>query len=277
MQYIGFIHRRALKYVDHFLSHPYKPNYQALKKLKVPDKKIAKVYFPIIIDTSIFKYNQDFKKDISEENFNKMKNFTFKIFHPSRLMIQRKKALIEAGQWKGNEMLLLGLRRFIDDYAVNDICIVLPDRVQSVDKEIFERIIKEQRLENNIVWVKGETDQGFNKREMVAFYSSSDLVVDEFGIGWFGSIVIEGAACSRPTMCYVDENATHKMYPWHPIISVNTPIDIAKEIARLYFDKDYSNKKGEESRSWAVEFHSQENAGIKYAAQIQSLLEESLS
>jgi len=103
-------------------------------------------------------------------------------------------------------------------------------------------------------------------------YSPSDLVVDEFGVGWFGSIVVEGAACSKPTMCYLDKTGIDKMYPWHPILSVNTPETIAEEIAKLYFDKGYAGEKGDESRRWAEEFHSQENAGKFYALQISNLL-----
>jgi hypothetical protein len=110
---------------------------------------------------------------------------------------------------------------------------------------------------------------------MVALYSASDLVVDEFGVGWFGSIVVEGTACSKPTMCYLDEKGIQKMYPWHPIISVNTPETIAEEIAKLYFDRKYANQKGEDSRRWAETFHSQENAGRLYAKQMMEAISKS--
>ncbi len=272
--YIGSIQRRAMKYVSHFLSHPFTPNYLALSRLKVPPEKIAEVYFPIIIDTEIFKFNPNYKSRISKENLEKIEKFSFRIFHPSRLMISRRQALVDAGQWKGNEMLLQGLRVFIDKHGINDICVMLPNRVQSVDKAMFDAEIDRLKLNNNIVWLNGKTNQGFDKQEMVALYSSSDLVVDEFGAGWFGSIVVEGTACSRPTMCYLDEVGMKKMYPWHPIISTNTPEGIADEIAKLYFDKEYARRKGEESRSWSVEFHNHENAGKAYATQLQQLLSE---
>ncbi len=270
--FMGRIHRKGMRYIDKFLSHPFSPNYLALSRLKVPDSKIADFYFPIIIDTEIFKLDENYESKISKENWNNLKKFSFRIFHPSRLMIQQKKALVEAGQWKGNEMLLKGLRTFIDKYSINDICIMLPNRVQSVDKMMFDEETERLQLHNNIVWLNGKTNQGFDKQEMVALYSSSDLVVDEFGVGWFGSIVVEGTACSKPTMCYIDEIGMKKMYPWHPVISTNTPEGIAEEIAKLYFDKTYTRQKGKESRSWAVQFHSHENAGKVYAEQIQKLL-----
>lgn len=272
--YMGAIHRRGMRNIDKFLSHPFSPNYLALSRLKIPDNKIADLYFPIIINTDIFKYNAEYESKISNENLSKIKKFSFRIFHPSRLMIQQKKAFVEAGQWKGNEMLLKGLRAFIDKYGMNDICIMLPNRVYSVDKDMFDKEIERLKLEENIVWLNGKTNEGFNKEEMVALYSASDLVVDEFGVGWFGSIVVEGTACSKPTMCYIDEIGMKKMYPWHPVISTDTPEGIAEEIAKLYFDKAYTKQKGEESRRWAVEFHSHENAGKIYAEQIQKIVIE---
>jgi glycosyltransferase involved in cell wall biosynthesis len=244
----------------------------ALSRLNVSTQRIADVFFPIIIDTEIFKFNENYRSNISQKNLEKLEKFSFRIFHPSRLMIDKRKALVDAGQWKGNDMLLQGLRVFIDKYAVNDICIMVPDRVYSTDKAMFDAEIERLKLQDNIAWLYGKTNEGFDKQEMVALYSASDLVVDEFGIGWFGSIVVEGAACSKPTMCYIDETGMKKMYPWHPIISTNTPEGIAEKIAKLYFDKEYARQKGEVGRKWAVEFHSHENAGKVYAEQIQKIL-----
>lgn len=270
--YMAMIQRWGIRKIDYFMTQPFMPFQKALNDLGVPRNKVLDAYFPIIIDLNIFKYNPDFRKNISAENLQKIEKFNFRIFHPSRLMIDRNPALIDAGQWKGNEKILQGLRVFIDKYKVHDACVIVPDRVYSTDKGMFDDEIRRLNLGENVVWVKGKTEEGFNKQEMVALYSASDLVVDEFGVGWFGSIVVEGTACSKPTMCYLDEECMNKMYPWHPIISVNTPEAIAEEIAKLYFDREYARKLGETSRKWAEEFHSQENAGRLYAKHISDIL-----
>jgi len=270
--YMGFLQRRGVKHIDYFLTQPFMPFRYALNKLKVPAQKITNFYFPLIIDLNIFKYNENFRKKISESNYLQIEKFKFKIFHPSRLMITRNEALYNAGQWKGNEMLLKALRVFIDKYNRTDICIILPDRIYSNDQELFKKEAEKLKLQNNIVWVKGATTEGFNKEEMVALYSCSNLVVDEIGVGWFGSVVVEAAACSKPVMCYLDEEVMKQLYPWHPIISANTPETIAEEIAKLYFNEAYSKQKSVDGRRWAEEFHSQENAGRAYAEQIKELL-----
>lgn len=270
--YMGLLQRWGIKHIDYFMTQPFMPFLHALQKLHIPSAKISTLYFPIIIDLEIFKYNHKYKEKISKENIAKIEKFNFKIFHPSRLMIKKNQALYNAGQWKGNDILLHGVRAFIDRYNTDDICIVLPDRSHSKDDELFKALAKELKLERNIVWVKGQTEEGFTKEEMVAFYSMADLVVDEFGIGWFGSVVVEATACSRPVMCYVDEKAMNQLYPWHPVLSVNTPETIAEEIGKLYFDKTYAENLCNTSHNWAKEFHSQENAAIVYANQIKMLI-----
>jgi glycosyltransferase involved in cell wall biosynthesis len=269
---MAVIQKWSFKSVNFFLTQPFMPFKYALQKLKIPTGKIEKAYFPLIIDLDIFKYDKDYAKRISEENLKKIEKFKFKIFHPSRLMIKKNEALINAGQWKGNEMLLLGLRRFIDKYRIKDIAVILPKRVHSKDFDLFQIKIIELQLEDNIVWVNGQTEEGFNKEEMVALYSCADLVVDEFGVGWFGSVVVEAASCSRPVICHLDSTVMEQLYPWHPIISVNTPETIADEIAKLYYNKDYFFEKSKSSYAWAKEFHSQENAGKIYAKQLTTLL-----
>ncbi|MEI2738958.1 MAG: glycosyltransferase [Chitinophagaceae bacterium] len=272
--YMAFAQRWGIRNVDYFMTQPFELYQYALRKLHVPSGKISNTYFPIIIDLGIFKFNNNFLEKISTENHEKIKKFKFKIFLPSRLMIEKNDVLVNAGQWKGNEMILKGLRCFIDKYNMKDICIMLPDRVYSKDADLFKKIAQELQVQDNVVWIKGQTSEGFNKEEMVALYSCSDLVADEFGVGAFGSIVVEAAACSRPIMCYVDETIMKQLYPWHPIISVNTPDKIADEIAKLYFDNEHPKRVALESRRWAEEFHSQENAGKKYAEQIERLLLE---
>jgi glycosyltransferase involved in cell wall biosynthesis len=273
--YMAFLQRWGIKHIDFFMTQPMMPFQKAVERLHIPPQKVLDAYFPIIIDLNIFKYNENFRAGISDENWKKMEKFSFRIFHPSRLMIDKKPALVGAGQWKGNDTLLRGLREMIDRYDVHDICVIVPDRVHSTDKALFEAEIERLKLHDYVVWVKGRTSEGFNKQEMVALYSASDLVVDEFGVGWFGSIVVEGTACSKPTMCYLDEKGIQKMYPWHPIISVNTPETIAEEIAKLYFDRKYAKQKGEDSRRWAETFHSQENAGRLYAKQMMEAISKS--
>ena len=53
---------------------------------------------------------------------------------------------------------------------------------------------------------------------MRALYHRSDVVADEFGVGWFGYVTLEGLASSRPVLCHLDEQVMATMYPEHPIL-----------------------------------------------------------
>ena len=137
-----------------------------------------------------------------------------------------------------------------------DACIAMPDRTFSPDIGKARQIIKELGIEKNIVWLKPPIEQGFPRKELMNFYSIADIVADEFATGWFGSIVVEGMACSKPTLCYVDEVVMQQLYPWHPIISAKDPDTIAELIAEYYFDEKKRKEQGELSRKWVTEFHS---------------------
>jgi len=193
-RYMAFIQRWGIKHIDYFMTQPFRPFQLALEKLHVPKEKIINAYFPIIIDLDIFRYNPRYSEILRKEINKQIEKFKFRIFHPSRLMINKNDALVDAGQWKGNEMLLRGLREFIDRHNTNDICIMLPDRIHSKDIEQFRQIAEELNVQDNVLWIKGRSDEGFNKEEMAALYSAADLVVDE---AWPGRRSVTGREVRR--------------------------------------------------------------------------------
>ena len=132
----------------------------------------------------------------------------------------------------------------------------MPDRLYSPDIGKAKQIISDLGIESNIVWLKPPNPQGFPRKQLVNYYSICDIVADEFATGWFGSIVIEGMACSKPTFCYVDEEVMKQLYPWHPIISSKDPEKLAELIATYYFDKEKKEEQGRLSREWVMQFHS---------------------
>ncbi|MDB5199014.1 MAG: hypothetical protein JWO92_977 [Chitinophagaceae bacterium] len=270
---LGYYQRRGIKHADEIWTQPFSPYVNALNKIKVKPGRIKNVYFPVIIDTGIIRYKPDYLSRINKTIQYQLAPFKFLIFHPSRMMIRKNEALMASGQWKQNEILFYGLALFLKKYPqLKDVCIMMPDRAHSNDKDIAKKIITDLGIEENIVWIKGETNEGFTKSEMVDLYSMSNLVVDEFGIGWFGSIVLEGMACSKPVICNIDEKVMKQLYEWHPVISVNTPEAVCDIIYKLYIDHEYSRELGEKGREWILQYHSPANVSTKYITQLQQLL-----
>jgi glycosyltransferase involved in cell wall biosynthesis len=255
-EYIGYMQRRGIRHATKIFTQPFFPFANALKELHINGSQISKSYFPILMDMNIINTNDNAWNEIDEHNKKLLEPFKFIIFHPSRIVLRKTKELVDSGHWKGNDNLFKALALFIKKYNAHDICIAMPDRIYSADRNMAKEIIKDLGIEKNIVWLKPPTEEGFPRKELMNFYSVADIVADEFATGWFGSIVVEGMACSKPTFCYVDETVMKQLYPSHPIISVKEPQDIAEQIALFYFNKEKAKEQGELSRKWALEFHS---------------------
>jgi glycosyltransferase involved in cell wall biosynthesis len=255
-EYIGFLQRKGIRSSTRILSQPFSPFAKALKELKINGAKISNCYFPILIDTDVITKEEDAIAKIDEYNKGLLKSFKFIIFHPTRIILDESKPYVDSGLWKGNDNLFKAFEIFLKKYRVLDACIAMPDRTFSPDIGKARQIIKELGIEKNIVWLKPPIEQGFPRKELMNFYSIADIVADEFATGWFGSIVVEGMACSKPTLCYVDEVVMQQLYPWHPIISAKDPDTIAELIAEYYFDEKKRKEQGELSRKWVTEFHS---------------------
>jgi hypothetical protein len=255
-EYIGFMQRRGIRHVTKVLSQPFFPFANALRELKINGEQVSTCYFPVLMDMNIITKNENAWNDIDAFNREQLKPFKFIIFHPSRIVLRNSKALVDSGQWKGNDNLFRGLKIFINKYGVSDICLAMPDRIYSADRLMAKKMIAEMGIEKNVVWLRPPTEEGFPRKQLMDYYSISNIVADEFATGWFGSIVIEGMACAKPTFCYVDENVMKLLYPWHPIISVKEPGEIAGRIAEFYFDPEKAKMQGAVSLKWVEEFHS---------------------
>lgn len=263
-EYIGFMQRRGIRKSGRILTQPFFPFANALKELKINPDRISKGYFPILVDTDVVTNSEDASNNIDAYNRELLDRFNFTILHPSRINLDQSVGSVHSGQWKGNDNLFKALAVFMNKYKVEDVCIAMPDRVFSPDINKAKEIIKELGIEKNIVWLKPPAPEGFPRKELMNFYSIADIVADEFATGWFGSIVIEGMACSKPTFCYVDESVMKQLYPWHPIVSARDPEQIAELIAEFYFNKEKRVEQGAISRKWVEEFHSLRNGAKIY-------------
>ncbi len=263
-EFFGFLQRRGIKHCTRILAQPFSPFTNALKELNIDESKISKCYFPILIDTDSFANNANAMDDIDPLNKSLLNPFRFIIFHPSRINLDQSAGSVHSGQWKGNDNLLKGFSIFISKYNVYDACIAMPERIFSPDIPKAKQIITDLNLEKNIVWLQPPSPEGFPRKQLVNFYSAADVVADEFGIGWFGSIVIEGMSCNKPVFCYVDEKVMKQLYPWHPIVSAKEPEQIADLLAEFYFDNNKRIERGMLSRKWVEDFHSFKHGAAIY-------------
>ena len=269
----GYWQRRGIAAVRELWSQPFSPFQTAAQRLHVPPDRIAARYFPIMIETDRYVCDPAACQSPDPNVRRLVDNHDFIVFHPSRMMLNRATRYVDTGQWKGNDRLFEGFARFIAANPSARPVLALVDRGAAADLDAARQVIARLGIERHVAWLEGPHAYGFDRAELLPLYSVADVVVDEFGIGWFGSIVVEGLSMGKPVLCYLDERVMRQLYPWHPVLSPQTPDDIGEVLTSLYSDPEARRRLGERGRQWAVEFHSIERASQRYVQQIVELMD----
>ena len=267
----GFWQRRGIKAVDQLWTQPFSPFVQAAERLRIPTERLLPKYFPIMLDTDLYKPDPAARESADPNVRRMVDGHDFVVFHPSRMMFNQSPEFVEAGNWKGNDRLIEGFARFVRENPGAKPALVLIDHSYSPDLQLAKDLIHRLGIEEHVVWLEGPHDRGFDRTAIIPFYAAADVVADEFGIGWFGSVVVEGLSMGKPVLCHVDEAVMKQLYPWHPILSPRTPAEIASTLGELYRDPEGRRERGERGRTWAVEFHSIERAAARYVEQIEEV------
>lgn len=263
--------RRAIRRATDIWVQRFPPNVSALDRLHVEKDRISPDYFPFPLDTELFSPLSPHVSETAEMGLIAAHG-DFVIFHPSRLMMVDTFERRESGQWKGNDVLLKGFEKFARSCSSSRPLLVLIDRTESPDMALARRMIDELKIAERVLWLRPPRPDGFTRHELISVYGASDVVVDEFGVGWFGSVALEGLAMAKPVISYVDESMMSEMYPWHPFLSGRTAEDVAEMLTRLAGDPSARQARGTQGRAWMESFHSYPAVAPKYAAAITKLV-----
>ena len=269
----GFWQRRGIGAISEFWSQPFSPFQIAAERLGIPRAQIVPRYFPIMIDTDLYRPDPDARSVDNPDIRRIVDHHDFVLFHPSRLMVNRAPHYVETGQWKGNDRLVEGFARFVASARGANPALVLIERGSPADVREVKTLIERLGIGTHVIWLRGPHPYGFDRGELLPFYSIADVVADEFGIGWFGSVVVEGLAMGKPVLCYLDDRVMKQLYPWHPVLTPRSPHEIAACLLELWRDPGERRNRGERGRQWAVEFHSFEGASARYVLQVQQAAE----
>jgi glycosyltransferase involved in cell wall biosynthesis len=267
----GFWQRRGIDAIGEIWSQPFSPFVLAAERLSIAPDRIVPKYFPILLDTDLYRVDPSARYEHNAHVRRMTEGRDFVVFHPSRMMLNQAPQFVDAGNWKGNDRLIEGFARFVRANPGARPALVMIDHAFSPDLAEAKRLVRALGIEAHVVWLEGPNQRGFDRTDLIPFYSVADVVADEFGIGWFGSVVVEGASMGKPVLCHVDESVMKQLYPWHPIVNARTADDVAERLGELYRDPAARKKRGEDSRRWAVDFHSIERAAEKYVQQIREV------
>lgn len=233
---------------------PDPPIISALNRIKVKKSRISRG-IPLAVDTQSF-YRMTEKSKLLPESVG---DDDFLVFMPSRIMMTKSPAHIKTGQWKASDAGIKGFGLFVrklgKDYA-RKAWLVIPDRTLSDDIQEAKRLVHELHLTDRTVWVQGVQSQGLARSEMIPLYSGASVTLDDFGIGWFGSVVVEAMACQSPVVTYVTKDVLdYSNNP--PLLIAKTPEQISERLMELYKNRSQVSAIGNSSREWVKLHHSE--------------------
>lgn len=267
----GAWQRRGIRLCDEIWTQPFAPFIQALENLRVESRRISNRYFPLILDSDKFRFIPEARQSAMPAIQQIQQKFDFTVFCPSRLMMNANELMRATGNWKANELLFTGFANFLQRTGAERAGIVLVDRPASQDSQRGRRLIADLGLQDNVLWIKPPREFGFSRDELVPIYSVCDVVADDFGVGWFGCVVLEGLAINKPVVSYVDQAAMRQLYDWHPILSHRTPETIGECLAQLWKSPELRDQHGEKGRRWIEQNHSFAGASKIYVERIDEL------
>lgn len=272
----SFLQRRGIASVDFIITQPFSPFVNALSRLGTPASKVLETYFPILIDTDKMCPERDPLSKMTPAIRSEFERFNFRIFHPSRIMTSSHHRLRDAGQWKRNDQLLRAFAIFVKQSKATDAGLFLIEFSGSNASEIskFKHLANELGVSDQVVWLQPPSPRGFPRSDLSNFYSAADLVADDFGAGWFGSICLEGLCAGKPVLSYVDEAAMLKLYPDHPFLSDNTDEGNSKLITKIYDEPTFASSQGRLGRIWVEKHHALARADDIYLKNFNALLAE---
>jgi glycosyltransferase involved in cell wall biosynthesis len=112
--------------------------------------------------------------------------------------------------------------------------------------------------------------------EAKKFYESSDLLIDQIHIGWYGGLAVELMALAKPVMAYICSEdlrfIPEAMRRDLPVVSVN-PKTLKEQLRKLIRNPQLRDDLGRESRLFVEKWHAPEKvAGVTAQAYKKALV-----
>ena len=244
------------------------PFTDACRKLGIPAHQVCAPGLRLAIDTRTFDRRTDALR-ICEAKWG-IRRDSLLVLLPSRMVIDNRPALSRSGQSEGSDKAIRGFKKFVDELPRNlreRVLLAIPERIATPGLLDAKKLITELDLGGNVAFLRGEREDGLTRDELISLYSRSAAVLDDFGVGWYGSIVVEAMACGAPVITHIAPDVLSQ-FGWCPMLTAGDENAIAERLHQV-LDDDARAVLRVESRRWATEHHSLE----AYAARTAPLLE----
>ena len=228
--------RKGIHSVKMISTYPYFPFIKALDKLSINWKELLlRTNLPLALDPDFLKITKANASNQSEDFSN-----ASKILIAARIIDQPSVSRVEKGSWKNVSEFICGMKIFLTKFPSfnheSKIQIQIISRDNSPDfKNILELINSFGMLHLTTI-LYPENRFGFSRNEFSKILQNSDLIIDDFGIGWFGSLMFETLSQNKCYMSYVDNDLVLEHYVGLPVHNCLYSEEIAFELEKHYFN-----------------------------------------
>jgi hypothetical protein len=104
--------------------------------------------------------------------------------------------------------------------------------------------------------------QNLSKDDLIEEILKCDLVIDQMLVGFYGILTVEAMLLQKPVICYIRDDIWNKIGNDCPLYNAN-PDNLEKVLDNILQNPSQLIKRGEDSRIYALEFHSPKNIAEK--------------
>lgn len=270
---LGHLQFRGLLAASDIMAIDSAPFKEAVARLQIDRKRRLKGLQPvrwvprwIPIDVGVF--SRQAWEDWAPEAKKLRAEYSFVVFHPSRLMIKRTHDHYVTGQWKNSDAVLRGFAKFINQLPEaerSSVCLALLDRDPHFSPDIEEAriLIRDLGIEPYIEWIAPHPGKvNLTRVDLLSWYSAADVGVGSLGRPWYGSVAVEFLSCSVPLIANYDPDIDANFWgESFPALRASDEDTMSTALLLLYRDDHLRNERARSSRLWVERTHSHKVLG----------------
>lgn len=148
---------------------------------------------------------------------------------------------------KGNDKMIKGYAKFLKQYPSARFIMV----GWSTDELKSKALAQSLGISHKIDWISPVP-----KNQLIQYYGASDIVLDQFTLGSWGTSTPEAMCCGKPVlMYYKQEHIMRAFNELPPIPNCFTEDDICNSLLYLARNTDARLNLGKQSRDWIIKTH----------------------